>query len=147
MAVGDIASSARGSGARFNDGKAALELIPLHVLADAWWRDDFTADEKAAHAALVELAAWQATGAVGSLYAALRALGNPFHECAAVLDYGRRKYAAWNWAKGMPWSVCVGCAARHFEKILVDGEDLDPESGLTHRGHLACNLVFLIAYH
>ena len=33
MSVGDVNSSARGSGARFNDGKADLSLIPLATLA------------------------------------------------------------------------------------------------------------------
>jgi len=34
-AVGDVNSDAKGSGARFNSGKAALDMIPLHLLEGA----------------------------------------------------------------------------------------------------------------
>jgi len=44
--------------------------------------------------------------------------------------------------KGMSWSVVVGCALRHAKKIF-EGELLDDESGLPHRGHFACNLIML----
>lgn len=145
MSVGDVSSTARGTGARFNDGKPPLELIPLRILAAAWWRETFTAPQKRAHDALVALAMYQEGAGPEALYAALVALGSPFHEAAAVLDYGKRKYAPFNWAKGMPWSVCIGCAARHVEHILW-GDELDAESGLPHVGHLACNLIFLIQY-
>ena len=59
MPVGDVDSDAKGSGARFNDGKPAFDLVPLVALED----------------------------------------------CAKVFEYGRRKYASWNWAKGFSvWS-------------------------------------------
>ena len=32
--IGDITSTAKGSGARYNSGKPPLELIPLRLLAD-----------------------------------------------------------------------------------------------------------------
>lgn len=145
MAVGDITSTARGSGARFNDGKVPLELLPLSVFAYGLWREDFDEEQAAAHKALMALGAWQETGAVRHLYDAMRDLGAPWHETARVLEYGRRKYAAWNWSKGMAWSIVVGCAARHLEAIIA-GELDDPESGLPHRGHVGCNLVFLITF-
>lgn len=145
MSVGDIMSAERGSGARFNDGKPALELLPLRVLADALRADRMDPGQAAALAALRELAAWQEDGSPTHLYAALAALGNPWNEIAAVLDYGRRKYAAWNWAKGMAWSICVGCAVRHLVKI-IDGEPNDPESGMPHRAHVGCNVVFLATF-
>lgn len=99
MAIGDVSSEARGTGARFNDGKVPLDLIPLSALI----------------------------------------------ECARVFDYGRRKYAAWNWAKGMDWSVPYGCLLRHMA-AWFDGEDNDPESGLPHLGHAMCNLVMLSTF-
>jgi len=64
---------------------------------------------------------------------------------AQVFEYGRAKYAAWNWAKGMPWSVPVDCMLRHLEAIQR-GEDIDPESGLPHIGHLMCNALMLATY-
>lgn len=146
MSVGDVTSSARGSGARYNDGKPPLDLLPLRIFATALRRDDFTDVQMAAHAALERLAAWQEGGDDSELYAALAALGNPFHSIARVLDYGRRKYAAWNWSKGMAWSIALACAARHLEWILLGQAD-DAESGLPHFGHAGCNVVFLIQYH
>lgn len=99
MSVGDIKSTEKGSGARYNAGKPAMDLVPLVALED----------------------------------------------CAAVFDYGRKKYAEWNWAKGMDWSVPYACALRHLS-AWHRGEDLDPESGLPHLGHVMCNLVMLSTY-
>ena len=33
MSIGDVNSAARGSGARFNEGKLAMEYVPASVLA------------------------------------------------------------------------------------------------------------------
>ena len=66
-------------------------------------------------------------------------------DCAKVFDYGRRKYADWNWAKGMAWSVPLGCILRHLA-AWQRGEDTDAESGLPHLGHIMCNLVMLSTY-
>lgn len=64
---------------------------------------------------------------------------------ARVLGFGASKYAPWNWAKGMPFSVVIGCLKRHLAAI-ERGEDLDPETGFRHTGHLMCNLLFLEHY-
>jgi len=64
---------------------------------------------------------------------------------ARVWDYGRKKYASWNWAKGMSWSVPLACALRHLA-AFQRGEDLDPESGLPHLAHAMCNLRMLTLY-
>lgn len=64
---------------------------------------------------------------------------------ARVFGYGAKKYAAWNWAKGMPFSVVIGCLKRHLAAI-ERGEDIDPESGLPHIGHLMCNALMLQHY-
>ena len=99
MPVGDVKSDAKGSGARYNDGKPDFSLIPLVTLEDE----------------------------------------------ARVWMYGREKYAAWNWAKGMDWSVPLACALRHLA-AFQRGEDLDPESGQTHLAHAMCNLRMLTLY-
>lgn len=143
--VGDLNSPARGSGARMNSGKLPLELIPVRVLSETWAGQRGPLDEASTALACMEsLALWQETGSVGHLIVALQALGHHADEEAAqVFDYGRRKYAAWNWAKGMPWSVALGCALRHLRKVIVAGEPLDDESGKHHLGHVACNLTML----
>jgi Domain of unknown function (DUF5664) len=64
---------------------------------------------------------------------------------AAVLEFGSRKYQADNWRKGMEWRRCIGSLMRHLA-AFNDGEDLDPESGLPHVDHIACNAMFLQEY-
>ena len=59
-----------------------------------------------------------------------------------VWAYGVNKYAAWNWAKGMPWSVPYECMLRHLA-AWYRGEDTDPESGESHLGHIMCNVLML----
>lgn len=99
MSVGDVKSTERGSGARFNDGKPDFSLIPLSTLEDE----------------------------------------------ARVWAYGKRKYAAWNWCKGMDWSIPLACALRHLS-AWQRGEDRDPESGLPHLAHVSCNIRMLTLY-
>lgn len=97
--IGDVNSTEKGSGARFNASKPDFSLIPLHTLEDE----------------------------------------------ARVWEHGKKKYAAWNWAKGMPWSVPFACIQRHLA-AWQRGEDLDPESGLPHMAHVACNVRMLSLY-
>jgi len=48
-----------------------------------------------------------------------------------------------NWRLGMPFGRIYAAAQRHLW-AWWDGEDIDPESGLNHLDHAACNLAFLI---
>jgi hypothetical protein len=61
---------------------------------------------------------------------------------ARVWMYGKAKYAAWNWAKGMQWSVPFACLMRHMA-AWQRGEELDQESGYPHLDHAMCNLRML----
>lgn len=97
--IGDVNSTARGSGARYNTNKPDYSLIPIATLEDE----------------------------------------------ARVWMYGANKYAAWNWAKGMPWSVPFACAMRHLA-AWQKGEDVDAESGLPHLAHVMCNIRMLTLY-
>lgn len=58
-----------------------------------------------------------------------------------VLTYGAKKYAAWNWKKGLAITRCIGAALRHIYAFL-NGEDLDPETKLPHLHHASCELMF-----
>ncbi len=97
--IGNVRSQKKGSGARYNNGKADFSLIPLCTSEDE----------------------------------------------ARVWEYGRRKYAAWNWAKGMAWSIPLACLLRHLA-AWQRGEENDAESGLPHLAHAMCNLRMLVLY-
>jgi len=62
-----------------------------------------------------------------------------------VLTFGAKKYAPYNWAKGIAYSRIIGAIKRHLLAI-EKGEDVDPESGLLHIHHIACNAAFLQTY-
>ncbi|HDR9497078.1 TPA: hypothetical protein QDC06_000265 [Burkholderia cepacia] len=147
MSIGDVNSNERGSGARYNDGKPPLDLIPLRVIADHRI-SLMNADPEivALETALQHLASFQETGDSAYLHKAIEIVGPAWNECADVMGYGTKKYVAWNWIKGMPWSVPLGCAARHLLFGMMASEKIDPESGKTHRGHFICNLMMLITF-
>lgn len=64
---------------------------------------------------------------------------------AQVLNYGARKYAPRNWELGMDWSRPYDGAIRHLS-AWWEGEDKDPDTGMSHLWHAATNIFFLIAY-
>lgn len=66
-------------------------------------------------------------------------------EIARVMGYGKDKYGAQNWRAGLNWSRLIGAAFRHLS-AFNDGEDLDPETGLSHIAHLSCCAMFLLEY-
>jgi hypothetical protein len=153
MVVGDLASDARGSGARANSGKAPLNLLPLIVTAGCLTPS--TQEQRRVQSAVYALGRFQQGVGHNELQSALALtalaagmnLTELMGEAARVLDYGRGKYAEWNWAKGMAWSVCIGCAARHLLlRMWDDPRSVDEESGCLHAGHVACNLLFLMQY-
>ena len=84
---------------------------------------------------------------------ALKADGNknqlellPFRaieQVGLVLTYGASKYSAHNWRKGFEWTRLTGAAMRHLFAFMR-GEDLDPESGISHLAHSATNILFLL---
>lgn len=147
--IGDLASNAVGSGARFNAGKPPLDLIPLEVVS----RVQDNLQMRGLSPLCDPLKALQALGRFQMdrsasnerLYEVIRWVGADWDDCARVFDFGRTKYAPWNWAKGMPWSTPIGSAARHL-LAMARGEQTDPESGLTHAGHVMRNVVMLLWY-
>lgn len=66
-------------------------------------------------------------------------------EEAKVWMHGKKKYAEWNWAKGMDWDVPFACALRHLSAWQA-GETNDPETGLNHLAHVMCNIRMLMLY-
>jgi hypothetical protein len=61
---------------------------------------------------------------------------------AEVLAFGAEKYAAHNWRAGFNHTRLSDAALRHIF-AWIDGEDADPESGLSHIAHAQCCLMFL----
>lgn len=66
-------------------------------------------------------------------------------EVAKVLQHGKQKYNAWNWAEGFEWGRLIGAANRHLG-AFQRGEDVDHETGLSHIAHLACTSLFLLEH-
>lgn len=64
-------------------------------------------------------------------------------EIGRVLAFGAQKYAAHNWRRGIAYSRLLDAALRHLY-AFADGEDNDPESGLSHIAHAGCCVVFLL---
>ena len=140
MAVGDINSNTKGSGARANEGKTAYDLIPVSVLRHAWRTDMArSVDRDVIMDVMYALDKWQ-QGNEQALSIFLE--DQDLDGAVAVFAYGAKKYAAWNWAKGMQWSVPLGCALRHIRSVL-DGQFIDDESGEPHMDHVLCNIIML----
>lgn len=150
--VGDVTSNERGSGARFNANKPDLSLIPAGILAkslsmSAPWVPGSKVDWPTVLHHLGTFQMRPGANPATALYMALLEMdvdGRLWADCARVFEYGKIKYAAWNWAKGMQWSIPLACALRHIIFGTTAGEEIDPESGLPHRGHIACNIVMLL---
>lgn len=67
-------------------------------------------------------------------------------EVVKVLTYGAKKYAPHNWQR------VENAKERYYAALLRHlaawrkGEKVDPESGLDHLSHVACNVCFLIYF-
>ena len=59
------------------------------------------------------------------------------HGEALVWEYGLEKYSLGNWLKGMSWQGSAASMQRHFT-AFINGENLDPETGLPHVDHIIC---------
>ena len=62
-----------------------------------------------------------------------------------VLEFGADKYDRDNWKIGMPVTSVCDSMLRHIYAFM-NGEDNDPESGISHIGHIMCNAMFLSNY-
>ena len=66
-------------------------------------------------------------------------------QTARVLQFGAQKYSSHNWRKGFVWSRTLDALLRHTIAFM-EGEDLDPESGLSHMAHAMCNAMFILEF-
>jgi hypothetical protein len=56
--------------------------------------------------------------------------------------FGAEKYSSHNWKKGLKYSEISESLQRHLNAFM-EGENNDPESKLSHIGHILCNAMFL----
>lgn len=66
----------------------------------------------------------------------------PLIDIAKVFEFGVRKYGLFNYKKGMKLSRLYDAMMRHM-LAWNDGEDVDPESKMTHVAHAGCCLLML----
>lgn len=69
-------------------------------------------------------------------------------QVADVLTFGAEKYPkpplhdSWRSVPGGRTRYTDGML-RHFHAYFVEGEEIDPESGMSHLAHIMCNLHFI----
>ncbi len=140
--VGDVDSKEKGSAARYNKGKPPMEYIPLEQQMLVWrGREAYTNKIRFIFEALSEFE--KGRGEMGEVMDVLHP--QDLIDASYVWAHGAKKYSAWNWAKGMAWSIPLACISRHMTAILT-GEELDDESGLRHWAHIVCNILMLDHY-
>ena len=66
-------------------------------------------------------------------------------QIAQVLTFGAGKYGDNNWCRGARWGRYYSALLRHVF-AWWRGENLDPETGLSHLAHAGCCLLFLMEY-
>jgi hypothetical protein len=63
-----------------------------------------------------------------------------------ILTFGAEKYSPNNWKSVTPFNDRYYAALMRHVVAWRNGEEIDPESGLSHLSHAMCNLVFLSWY-
>ena len=68
-------------------------------------------------------------------------------EIVKVMEFGAKKYARGNFAsgEGLEYTRVLNSLMRHI-LAFSRGEDLDPETGISHMAHAGCNILFLLHY-
>lgn len=66
-------------------------------------------------------------------------------EEAAVWTYGKVKYDAWNWYKGITYDKILSAMERHLT-LLKAGQDFDYENGLHNGAAIRCCAGMLIQF-
>lgn len=129
-------------GNRFNTGKYRPTLAPYSDAVRACLEE--TDQNLASGYSLVmqSLTNQSTRGAKEKLAMAAVVLGVNPREVCQVLEFGAKKYSTWNWTKGLHITSVYDSLLRHLFAI-GSGELIDPESGLPHRAHIGCNILFI----
>lgn len=132
--------------ARFNQGKAPVQYLPLFLVADSLRAVPLETPERQIALQLIDhLSQFQRSGDITAINDGIRLLAEAgkWTECAEALEFGAKKYSAWNWTKGSDWTVPMSSAVRHAFKLILKKELIDDESNCSHLGHMMCNFVFI----
>ena len=63
---------------------------------------------------------------------------------AKALQLGGNKYHPWNWRKARVGRMTYAHAIKRHLDAWIDGEDNDPESGLSHIAHVAASACIVL---
>lgn len=68
-------------------------------------------------------------------------------EIIKVFEFGAKKYARGNFKEGtgLEYSRVLNSLLRHVYAFM-QGQDTDPETGLSHLAHAGCNIYMLLTY-
>ena len=69
--------------------------------------------------------------------------GYALEQIALVLAHGAEKYGRYNWRGGIAYSRLIAAILRHLT-AFNNGQDADPESGISHLAHAGCGIMFLL---
>ena len=65
-------------------------------------------------------------------------------QVSQALECGAIKYGPWNWRdNNVELMTYLGAMKRHIDAI-IDGEDIDPESGAHHLGHVTAGCAIVL---
>jgi hypothetical protein len=65
-------------------------------------------------------------------------------EMARVMEHGADKYGAWNWRdQNITLTAYLSALLRHTFDVVA-GEDIDPESGVPHMGHIMATAAIVL---
>jgi hypothetical protein len=62
---------------------------------------------------------------------------------ANIFTFGAKKYGEYNWTGGITYSRIYGALLRHLF-AWIRGENLDPETGMSHLHHCGACIMMLI---
>lgn len=66
-------------------------------------------------------------------------------QIAKVMTKGQVKYGSHNWRNGIQFNRLYAAMQRHLNS-WHSGDHKDPETGLSHLAHAACNLMMLLEF-
>lgn len=67
-------------------------------------------------------------------------------EMLKVLEWGAEHYGFDNWKKGLHREEILESIQRHTIKLL-NKEEVDTETGISHAAHIMCNTIFYLYHH